>query len=411
MSRYDRSVGEAANRADETHRRSGTRAATHAGAILAALLGAFGCTRTESASAPSSEPQKSGVLVGAIDEPAAAVVEPNAAPSPSPSPPSAATVRFVGRVAPAEPSGTRFAWSGTSVVARFHGRTVSARLRDDGKNLFQVLVDGVPTSILKVRPNQELYELATDLPDGVHDVTLYKRTEARVGETVFFGFETDGTMLPAPPPSERRIEFIGDSITAGYGNEGPGPACTFVPEQENEYESYAAIASRELGAEHVTVAWAGKSIGEMTTYFQRALPSREDSRWNHAAWTPQVVVLNVGTNNFAQFDPGEPKFVRVYTKLVGQVRHAYPDAFVVCSLGPMLSDAYPLGRNNLTHAKRYMRAVEKKLRDEGFDNFEFLEFPEQNHAHGLGCGFHPSRKTHRLMAERLVALVRKRLSW
>ncbi len=400
-------MGEAANRANETHRRSGPSAATHAGAILAAWLGAFGCTRTESASAPSSEMQKSGATATA--DPPAVVAKPSAnatLPSPSPS----ATVRFVGRVA-AEPSGTRFAWSGTSVIARFHGRSVSARLRDDGKNLFQVLVDGVPTSILKVRPNQELYELAADLPDGVHDVTLYKRTEARVGETVFFGFETDGTMLPAPPPAERRIEFIGDSITAGYGNEGPGPACTFVPEQENEYESYAAIASRELGAEHVNVAWAGKSIGEMTTYFQRALPSREDSRWNHAAWTPHVVVLNVGTNNFAQFDPGEPKFVRVYARLFGQVRDAYPDAFVVCSLGPMLSDAYPLGRNNLTHAKRYMRAVEKKLRDEGFDNFEFLEFPEQNHAHGLGCGFHPSRKTHRLMAERLVALVRKRLSW
>lgn len=325
--------------------------------------------------------------------------------------PPSDTVRFVGRVAQGSREGTRFAWSGTRVVTRFKGRTLSARLEDDGKNLFQVLVDGVPTQVLKMQPGQHLYEIAKGLEGGVHEVTLYKRTEARVGEVTFYGFETDGTLLPASPPPDRRIEFIGDSITAGFGNEGRGPLCSFVPDQENEYETYAAITSRALGAEHVSVAWAGKSIGEMTTYWHRTLPARTDSLWDPQTWVPHVVVLNVGTNNFARGDPGETKFVHVYTRLFEQVRKAYPNAFVVCSLGPMLSNAYPLGRNNLTLAKRYMRASEKKLTESGYSNFEFLEFPEQNHADGLGCGFHPSKKTHKLMADRLIALVKGRLSW
>ena len=39
---------------------------------------------------------------------------------------------------------------------------------------------------------------------------------------------------------ERRIEFIGDSITAGYGVEGSSPTCVYSPETENAALTYAA---------------------------------------------------------------------------------------------------------------------------------------------------------------------------
>src|SRR5262249_35009916 len=159
----------------------------------------------------------------------------------------------VGRFDTSDPAGARFAWSGSAVVARFKGTAINVRLRDEGKNVFQVIVDGEPKTILKTQPGRELYPLAEGLPEGVHEVTLYKRTEAEVGEVVFFGFDGSGQMLPAPPRPERRIELIGDSITTGYGDEGPGPKCgSFRSEYENEYVTYGAIAARSLGAEHHT---------------------------------------------------------------------------------------------------------------------------------------------------------------
>ena len=361
---------------------------------LSPALMALACTRQESPSAPAPIP---------VIAPAAAAKE-LGAPAP--------TVRLVGRFDTTDPAAIRFAWSGSMIVGRFKGTGMTARLKDEGgKNHVEVLVDGEPKADLRIDPKKDSYTLAEGLPDAVHDIAIYKRTEAKLGELTFLGFEPQGTMLPPPPAADRRMELIGDSITAGFGNEGPGAVCTFNPADENQYTAYGAIAARELKAEHVTIAWSGKTIGEMTDYYERTLPDRPESVWDFKAWTPQLVVINLGTNNFATYDPGEPRYVRVYTNLFDRVRKAYPKALVVCLLGPMLSNAYPVGKQNLTLARRYMAAAIAKIKASGEANFEYLELPEQKASDGYGCGFHPSAKTHKLMAERVVAVARERLGW
>ncbi len=319
-------------------------------------------------------------------------------------------VRLVGRFDRSNPDAPRFAFPGTAVIGRFKGSRLDVKLKDDGKNWFQVILDGEPTRSFKVEPGRETYPLAENIPDGVHDVQLYKRTEAEMGETTFLGFETTGKLMATARAPDRRIEFIGDSITAGYGNEGPGAACPYKAEEENEYVTYAAITARALNADHANISWSGKTIQEMTTYYERTLPSRYDSKWDFTSWVPQLVVVNVGTNNFANIDPGEERIVRLYTALVERIRKAYPDAFIVCALGPMLSDSYPVGRHNLTQAKKYMATTMKKL-EASMSKVAFLEFPEQKHSDGLGCGFHPSIKTHKLMADRLTAFAKEKLGW
>ncbi len=361
------------------------------------MLAAIACTRATDPPNPQMPAAPSAsVTIGAGADAA-------------PTPPS--LVRLVGRFDSSDPAGARFAWPGSAVVGRFKGTGIAVRLKDDGKNFFQVLVDGEPKAVLHADAHKEVYPLAEGLPDGVHDVAIYRRTEPKLGETTFLGFETAGTLLPPPPRPDRRIELIGDSITAGYGNEGPNATCTFNPAEENQYQTYGAITARALGAEHVTIAWSAQTIGQMTEYFERTLPARPDSQWDFKAWVPQVVVLNVGTNNFATYDPTEVRYVRIYTALFDRVRKVYPDAFIVCLLGPMLTDIYPPGKKNLTLARRYMQATMAKIKDSGEKNFEYVELPEQNHANGLGCGFHPSLKTHKLMSDRLVQIIHEKLRW
>lgn len=321
---------------------------------------------------------------------------------------------FVGRWIP-DDGGMRSSWSGSYAVARFKGTGIAARIKDEGTNLFEVVVDGEVRTVLRTDKarGSALYPLAENLTDALHEVSVHRRTEAKVGEAVFYGFEPiDGKLLPPPLPLERRIETIGDSITTGYGNEGPGAACTYVNTQQNEYLTYSAITARNLNAEHTTIAWSGKTLYEMREYFDKALPQRADGpRWDFARYQPHVVVVNLGTNNFANIDPGEPKFVRLYIELVHVVRSAYPKAFIVCALGPMLSNVYPEGRHSLTQARKYMKVAVAKLKEAGDTNLEMLEFPEQNHADGLGCGFHPSLKTHKLMSDRLTAFIKERMGW
>jgi lysophospholipase L1-like esterase len=365
-----------------------------------ALLVATACTRKDT-SAP--------------DAPVGASLLPNAAAATSAvHPPAAATPRFVGRWVP-DGNGMRCSWSGSYVVGRFKGTGVSARIKDEGFNLFQVVIDGEVKKVLRTDKvkGETLYQLAEGLPDAVHEVALHRRAEAKVGEAVFYSFEPmGGKMLPHPPAPERRIETIGDSITTGFGNEGPGAACGYVNSEQNEYATYGAIAARNLAADHTTIAWSGKTLHEMREYFDKSLPQRTDGpRWDFAQYQPQVVVLNVGTNNFALVDPGEARFVRLYHELVQVVRTAYPKAFIVCALGSMLSDVYPETRKNLTQARKYMKVAVAKLKESGDTHLDFLEFPEQNHADGLGCGFHPSLKTHKLMGDRLTAFIKERMGW
>lgn len=343
--------------------------------------------------------------------PGAVAPPPRIANSESAETPTVASIRFVGRFEKVEPGAFRFAWPGSGIHGRFHGKVLRVRLKDEGPNYFQIVIDGTPTGVIQTEPTKSDYVVAEDLPDGVHDVALYKRTEAIVGETVFLGFEPARSLLPPAPPYERRIEIIGDSISTGYGNEGPAAACPFHPSEENEYLTYGAIAARALNAEHVTIAWSGKTIRQMRAYFERTLPARADSVWGFTGAPPQLVVVNLGTNDFAIRDPGEANFVQRYVELVTRIRSVYPDAYVVGGLGPMLSDGYPPGRQNLTRARSHLKAVATKLKKAGETRFEILEWTEQKHADGLGCGFHPSIKTQRLMAERLVALAKERLGW
>jgi lysophospholipase L1-like esterase len=305
------------------------------------------------------------------------------------------------------------------VVGRFKGTAVYAHIRDEGFNLFQVVIDGEVKKVLRTERarTETVFPLADGLPDAVHEISIHRRTEAKVGEVIFYSFEASSNgkpepMMAAPPAPERRIETIGDSITTGFGNEGPNATCGWVAAEQNEYLTYGAIAARNLNADHTTLAWSGKTIHEMHEYFDKALPQRTDGpRWDFEKYQPQVVVLNLGTNNFAIVDPGEARYVKVYTELVARVRAAYPKAFVVCALGSMLSDVYPENRKNLTQARKYMKVAVAKLREAGDTNVDFLEFPEQSHADGLGCGFHPSLKTHKLMGDRLTAFIKEHVGW
>src|SRR5690606_18809178 len=196
---------------------------------------------------------------------------------------TSAGVRFVGRVDTSHAEGARFAWSGSGFLARFSGSSLAVRL--GGGQQYTVLVDGklMPRWV----PSGGFDTLAQGLSSGEHVVEVYRRTEAHLGESVFLGLRPgSGELLAPPPPPDRRIELIGDSISCGYGNEGPDMNCGFPPDTEHHHLSYGALAARERGAELVTIAWSGKGVvcnygdepdscrDPLPLYYDRTLPER-----------------------------------------------------------------------------------------------------------------------------------------
>jgi lysophospholipase L1-like esterase len=110
------------------------------------------------------------------------------------------------------------------------------------------------------------------------------------------------------------------------------------------------------------------------------------------------VIINLGTNDFGPGDPG-PRFGEAYQALVKRVRGHYPEAHLLCALGPVMNAA------QIARAHGYLApALGEPLTS-------YLEFPHQDGSLGYGCDWHPSRGTHQAMADRLVVELRRLLRW
>ena len=321
-------------------------------------------------------------------------------------------LQYVGRFDWRDSAGPRCSWAGSSVRLAFFGTSLIALLKDSGpEDYFEVIVDGKPQpGMLSITRAQQRYPVVTGLPAGHHVVELFKRTEPLVGTTQLLGFEIEGARLLAlPHRSQRRLLIIGDSISCGFGNEAADETQPFSPRTENNYLAYGSVAARELGAGCHCIAWSGRKMSPdntMPEVYPRTLPDDPSSHWASAAWVPNAVVINLATNDFREGPPEQHRWVAAYLGFVRQLRAEFPKASIVVTLGPMLSDGWPPGQNQLSIARGYLREVVSRGRADGDHHLSFLEFPEQRAEDGYGASKHPSVKTHRRMAHALVEALR-----
>ncbi|ATB31582.1 SGNH/GDSL hydrolase family protein [Melittangium boletus] len=342
--------------------------------------------------------------------------------------PRSPLLRFSGRVDHGDPEGPRLAWGGTSLTVRFTGTSLGLRLLDLGKleepapNRFRFSVDGAPFRDLYVGEGPLLYRIAEGLPPGEHVLLLEKETEPAVGETQLLGLELDpdARLLPAPPRLERRIEFIGDSGLTGFGIEGKNAQCSFNAETQRHSLTWAALTARALNAELSVVAYSGKGVAvnyandptpTLPQLYTRTLPRREDGPWDFTAWVPDAIVIQLGANDFWKEHPGEARFRDAYRSLVGSIRSHYPQAHIVCVLGSGVSDSHPKELQARTRVRGLLSGLVDELHQAGDTRVHFAEVPANREDEGLGCLWHPSRKTHQRTAEQMTPLLRDWLGW
>lgn len=250
-------------------------------------------------------------------------------------------------------------------------------------------------------------------------IRIVKYSEAAFGAVGIRALLVDAEAeLFALPDKKHRLEFIGDSITCGYGNEGVCGVDLFNTAQENPMKAYAVRTAMALDADYMLVSWSG--IGLVSDYIppEREEPDEtilagenykytamkfcenmgfEKEAWDFSAYTPDVVVINLGTNDDSytrQLPEREAVYAEKYEELYRFLREKYPQAHIVCCLGIMARglDA-TLGR------------LVDKLKKQGDNRIYFVEFEGQKDEDGIGTDFHPSLKTHGIAAERLTKAI------
>lgn len=320
-----------------------------------------------------------------------------------------ADVHFVGRFDESTGSDTpTFAYPGSEVVARFEGTELTVDLRSDGELYFEATIDGVRGEAFIVDAGTSTYTLASGLPAGEHEVHLVRRNESWAGATQFLGFG-GATLVPSPAPYARLVEFVGDSITCGYGALGAGPSCSFSFDTESEPDAYGAVAARELGVGHVAVAvsgiglsqnYGGSTDGLMGERYGQTYA--DGPAWTFA-YTPDAVVVSLGTNDFWAGDPGSA-FADELDALVLEVRDRFPSAAIFLATSPMLGDAEWMAQAG------YFDDVITRASERG-DTIRRIDIPSQDSSDGLGCDWHPSATTQALNGHRVAEALRTALGW
>ena len=319
-------------------------------------------------------------------------------------------VRYVGRYDDADPAGPRCAWPAGSVTLKFRGTALNAALADTNNDRWQVEIDGRPAQTLQMRDGHHVYQVASGLAPGVHTVRLVKATESFFGTAQFLGFQLSrgGSLLAVPIPPHR-LEVIGDSISCGYGDEAASQNERFSPKTENAYFSYGATAARDLNADYMCIAWSGKTMWPKNTIpelYDRTLPTDADSRWDFARWTPDVILINLATNDFAgKTFPDQAGWTGGYSAFITRLRTHFPHAQIYCAIGPMLSG------KALSTVQDYLTTMVASINAAGDTKVHLLEFATQDGRNGFGADWHPNVKTHKIMAEKLDATLQTDLGW
>lgn len=323
-------------------------------------------------------------------------------------------IRYIGRFDNRDSAGPRCAWPATTVEITFQGSGLKAMIKDTGNDSLEVTVDGTQTKTLKLQPTASQYEVATDLSGTRHTVKLVKRTETFVGTVQFLGFQVQGKLLKASKPN-RILEVIGDSISCGYGNEGKVKEEHFSPNTENADKTYGAITARALNADFVDIAWSGRTMwptNSIPEIYNLALPSDPTSAWDLKQQTPNVIVINLATNDFGKAIPDEKSWTKAYSAFIGRLRMRAPKARIYCASGPMMSDNWPPKVKALSTLKTYLQDIINLRAAEGDRNVVIVNFEVQDEQRdGIGSDWHPNVKTHHHMADLLTKAIQKDLSW
>ena len=328
-------------------------------------------------------------------------------------------IQYEGRISFSD-STASLNWSGSSISLNFKGSEISAILKDvDTANYYNVILDDTVISKIQLDTIKKSYILASGLSKGKHKIQLYKRTEWGKGQTFFYGFETNKNdkILSKSKPKKKKMEFYGDSITCGYGNEVQNGNDSGTGHFENHYLTYGAITARHFDAQFSCIATSG--IGIMVSWFPTIMsdiydvtnPHDKNTKWNFNNYTPDIVVINLFQNDswivnlpknrefikkFGDQKPNEDFIIKSYENFVKSIREKYPNASIICALGSM--DATKEGSKWPNYIKKAVGNLNDKKIHTHF--FEYKNTPG-----------HPKISEQKAMADSLIAFIDATIKW
>lgn len=270
------------------------------------------------------------------------------------------------------------------------------RIYVDGKEYKEIVLD-------KTKDRIRIWDLDQNFKIKQHTIRIVKITEAAMSFVAIGNVEVDGVLerMIRVPDSRKKFEFIGDSITCGFGVRGE-PEAEYTIRDEDGEQSYAAFITEDLDLNSRWVSVSG--YGVFVDYngnpmdvlpkvygYTNWFYDKEELN-DHSEFDPDVIVVNLGTNDSGHFnETGILKgFKAAYESFLYLLRTYHRNSSILCVIGTLSPSAY-----------EPVEEVVTKMCDDGFEDLYLLRLPEHDpEKDGMGS-FHPSAKTHKKDAERI----------
>lgn len=318
-------------------------------------------------------------------------------------------------------TGAEFTFRGTKCAITVIGDSNSTKPdMADNHARVGIYVNGERVTDDMVDNAEEVYDVfESETPQDV-TITVVKLSESPMSTIAISSIKVTGGEIKPTADKDLFIEFVGDSITCGYGVDDPDKSHPFSTKTEDVTKAYAYKTAAALGADYSMVSFSGYGIisgysdGKKKVSAQRVplyytklgyswsnngefAPSNID--WDFSGRQPDVVVINLGTNDDSYTLNDEEKkleYSAAYTEFLKTVREKNPGAKIVCAFGVMgdrLFDYVQL-------------AVDNFVEQTGDENISTLHFDVQDPADGYSADWHPSLTTHDKASAKLVEKIR-----
>ena len=326
-------------------------------------------------------------------------------------------IQYTGRIEDSTPERPVFTYPGVQIRTGFTGTSLTMMAKPQS-GYFMVEIDDSPAHKVAILADS-IVTLASGLADGTHQAIVTYIGEGYETLPEFHGFCVDKgkSLIPATNVPTRKIEFIGNSITCGYGIEAHSEAEHYQDSTANYYHTYAAITARNLHAQALVVARSGIGVyrgyngprtGDavnMNTEYPNTLLYNDQYKWDFSRYTPDLVCINLGTNDTSTTGADSLLLLNGFKKLYHQVRSHYSKAKIVFLCGCMMTG------KQLQSAQQALDTATEYAHQQGDSEVYRFNFTPHDGSLGYGADWHPSMRQHEKMANELVPFLKQLMQW
>lgn len=310
-------------------------------------------------------------------------------------------------------------YPGVSLHTRYQGEALAMRASSsNGNNLVDIFIDGKFSKTIRVGKQTSNYLLFHSRQVSDVRIELVHRSETWHGVLGIEGFKLyGGKLAPAEALPERKLLFIGDSVTCGEALVRE-KTCNKNFSWWDPQHSYGKLLGEMLNAQTHLVcyggrgllrSWNGKTDELQAPDFFQASVALENNPplWEHNRYNPDLIFISLGTNDFnlniGPF-PDRENYVDRYLEFIDNLRQQHPNAKIVITEGAIVNDKSDRARPQKTVLQSYLQEVQQR------SGADVTYLPSRVYP-GDKCDAHPTAKQHKKIAKDFKPVLEKLMGW